>query len=185
VLAWEDVGDDGVLRVRRSLKATKAGVVRGDLKTDQSRRSLRMPRAVRGALKAWRAEQRTQRLACPSWEDSGLVFTDGFGRPLSRQKIQYTFRELCKAAAVTRPDGTPFQPREMRHTFTSLLSDAGVDIEVISDSLGHVNSHVTRTVYAHQIRDEISAAAQVWTPCSGWVPVHEHMLPAAASRPGQ
>ena len=87
---------------------------------------------------------------------------DGFGRPLSRQKIHGTgFRKLCKAAGITRPDGTPFQPRERPHTFASLLSDAGVDIEVISDSLGHVNSHVTRTVYAHQIRDEISAAAQV------------------------
>ena len=160
-LSWEDVGDDGVLRVRRSLHATRAGAVRGALKTESSRRSLRMPQAVIGALTAWRAEQLTQQLACPAWEGTGLVFTDGFGRPLSRQKIHYGFRKLCKAAGITRPDGTPFQPRELRHTFTSLLSDAGVDIEVISDSLGHVNSHVTRTVYAHQIRDEISAAAQV------------------------
>jgi integrase len=138
-----------------------ARAVRGALKTESSRRSLQMPQAVIGALTAWRAEQLTQQLACPAWEGSGLVFTDGFGRPLSRQKIHYGFRKLCQAAGIARPDGTPFQPRELRHTFTSLLSDAGVDIEVISDSLGHVNSHVTRTVYAHQIRDEISAAAQV------------------------
>jgi integrase len=156
-LAWEDVGDDGVLRVRRSLKAG----VRGELKTERSRRSLQMPQAVISALTAWRAEQLTQQLACPTWAGSGLVFTDGFGRPLNRQKIQYGFRKVCAAAGVARRDGTPFQPRELRHTATSLLSDAGVDIEQIADVLGHVNSNVTRTVYRHQIRDEISAAAEV------------------------
>jgi integrase len=164
-LSWDDVDlaadedvDAGVLRVRHSLSQNLRP---GRTKTESSRRTLTMPRAVNEALHAWRSEQMTQQLACPAWEGTGLVFTDGFGRPLSRQKIHYGFRKLCRAAGITRPDGQPFQPRELRHTYTSLLSDAGVDIEVISDSLGHVNSHVTRTVYAHQIRDEISAAAQV------------------------
>jgi integrase len=46
-----------------------------------------------------------------------------------------------------------------RHTFCSVLSDGGTDIEVIADAMGHANSNVTCTVYRHQLRDRISAAA--------------------------
>jgi integrase len=69
---------------------------------------------------------------------------------------------VCAAAGVTRPDGRSFSPRETRHPFVSVLSASGVDIERISDAVGHINSHITRTVYAHAITDQISDAARVW-----------------------
>jgi integrase len=156
-LAWEDVGDDGVLRVRRSLHESPAGLVRGGLKTETSKRSLGMPAAVTGALAAWRAEQLTWQLACPDWQGTGLVFTDGWGRPYSRQRANYEWKKACRAAGL----GDRWQLRELRHTFVSQLSHAGVDIEVIADAVGHRNSQVTRVVYRHQLAGRITAAAQV------------------------
>ncbi|MGB6570565.1 MAG: tyrosine-type recombinase/integrase, partial [Trebonia sp.] len=50
-------------------------------------------------------------------------------------------------------------PRELRHTFVSVLSDSGVDIEHIADAVGHVNSTITKTVYRHQIADKVTVAA--------------------------
>ena len=41
----------------------------------------------------------------------------------------------------------------------SVLSDAGIDIELIADATGHINSNVTRTVYRHQISDKVARAA--------------------------
>jgi integrase len=162
-LSWSDIGDDGVLHVRHSLHESPAGLVRGPTKTDDSRRSLQMPQAVIDALAAWRAEQMTQQLAAGQlWQGTGLVFTDGWGCAVGRQKIHHGFRGVCKAAGVTRPDGSLFQPRECRHTFVSVLSASGVDLEVISDAVGHINSGVTRSVYMHQITGKISEAAQVW-----------------------
>jgi integrase len=32
----------------------------------------------------------------------------------------------------------------------------------IADAVGHVNSHMTRTVYRHQVRDQDAAAATAW-----------------------
>jgi integrase len=156
-LAWEDVGDDGMLRVRRSLHEGPAGLVRGGLKTDTSKRSLKLPAAVADALTAWRAEQLTQQLACPDWQGTGLVFTDGWGRPYSRQRANYEWKKACRAAGI----GDRWQLRELRHTFVSQLSAAGVDIELIADAVGHRNSQVTRVVYRHQLGGKISAAAQV------------------------
>ena len=74
---------------------------------------------------------------------------------------------------VTAPMGTPAvqsacwfgpvtwsRPRELRHTFVSLLSDNGMAIEEISRLMGHSSSNVTETVYRHQIRPVITDGAE-------------------------
>ena len=86
------------------------------------------------------------------------MFITGWGDAVDRQRIHRGFRASCQAAGL----GDHWQPRELRHTFVSMLSAHGVDIEVISDAVGHINSGVTRSVYAHAITDQISSAAEVW-----------------------
>lgn len=49
----------------------------------------------------------------------------------------------------------------MRHSFVSLLSDAGVPVEDISRLVGHSGTSVTETVYRHQIRPVIRHGAEV------------------------
>jgi integrase len=161
--------------VRHSLHQTAAGLVPGPLKTDQSRRSLELPKEAAGALIAWGAEQAEQRLAAGRhWHDTGLIFTDGRGKAVDRYRVQRMFRRACKAAGITRPDGSDFQLRESRHTFVSVLSASGVGTERISKAVSHVNSTVTRTVYLHQITDKISDAARVWDRLRS---TREHRLP--------
>lgn len=60
------------------------------------------------------------------------------------------FSTLCGAPGSARTG----PPREQRHSFVSVLSNAGVDIEEIADAVGHINSTVTKAVYRHQIADE-------------------------------
>ena len=50
-------------------------------------------------------------------------------------------------------------PRELRHSFVSLLSDAGVPVEMISQLVGHRGTSVTEIVYRHQIRPVIQTGA--------------------------
>jgi len=47
------------------------------------------------------------------------------------------------------------------------MSQAGVDIEVIADHVGHVNSNVTRGVYRHVLADEMNTAALVFDKLYG------------------
>lgn len=147
-LRWENVDyDAGVLRVR------------GVLKTESSHRTIRMPAAVVAALQAWGAEQVTWAAAAgAAWRDTGLVFTSQLGCQRDRRQVASTFKAVCGAAGI----GRNWQPRETRHTFVSVLSDRGVDIEQISDAVGHINSHITKSTYRHQIRDEVQAAAVTW-----------------------
>jgi integrase len=52
-------------------------------------------------------------------------------------------------------------PRELRHSFVSLLSDAGVPIESIAQLVGHRSTIVTETVYRKQLRPVLTGGAQV------------------------
>jgi integrase len=167
-LRWEDI-DAGVdlLRVRQALHrggAGRDGLTLGELKTPQSRRTLRMPAPVRSALAALRREQAADRRRLGEfYATSGLVFADNAGRPAWPQAVGHTFKNLCEEAGL----GRDWQLRELRHTFVSQMSQAGVDLETIADHVGRVNSNVTRVVYRHQLADQIGTAAEVFDKLYG------------------
>lgn len=115
-----------------------------------------MPLAVRAALTALRKEQAADRLRLGEHylDRHDLVFRDDAGRPMSRQRVHLGFKRTCEGAGI----GRDWQPKETRHTFVSIASDAGTSIEDIADAVGHVNSGVTRAVYRHQIADTVTRA---------------------------
>jgi integrase len=51
--------------------------------------------------------------------------------------------------------------RELRHSFVSVLSDAGVPVEQISQLVGHSRTTVTELVYRHQLRPLLQTGATV------------------------
>jgi integrase len=136
-------------------RADRAG---GDTKTPTSRRGLRLPelavRALRALLES-QAEER--RYAGVRWQETGLVFTTATGTPLGARSVRRMFKDICERAAV----GGDWAPRDMRHTFVSLLSDDGMAIEKISRLVGHTSSHVTETVYRQQLRPVLQDGAEV------------------------
>ena len=56
--------------------------------------------------------------------------------------------------------GGPWTPRELRHTFVSVLSDDGMPIELISQLAGHSETATTEAVYRHQIRPVVLYGAE-------------------------
>jgi len=71
-------------------------------------------------------------------------------------------RDFRRARALV-PDLDPsmWTPRELRHSFLSVLSDAGVSQEQISQLVGHSGTTVTELVYQHQLRPVIQTGATV------------------------
>ncbi|MGH3231880.1 MAG: hypothetical protein ACRDOH_01105 [Streptosporangiaceae bacterium] len=51
------------------------------------------------------------------------------------------FQDVCERAG----SGRDWAPRDLRHTFVSLLSGDGMAIERIARLVGHASSHVTET----------------------------------------
>ena len=91
------------------------------------------------------------------WQETGLVFTTAAGTPLDARSIRRMFKDICERAGV----GEDWAPRDMRHTFVSLLSDDGMAIEKISRLVGHTSSHVTETVYRQELRPVLQDGAEV------------------------
>ncbi|MFI6708503.1 tyrosine-type recombinase/integrase [Nonomuraea sp. NPDC050478] len=90
------------------------------------------------------------------WQDTDLVFCTRTGTPVTAHNVRRDFRKVVVTAGLTE---RKWSPRELRHSFVSVLSDSGVPIEDISRLVGHSNTVVTETVYRHQIRPVIMQGA--------------------------
>jgi integrase len=150
-LTWAEVDlDAGTVAVYRSVRA------KGDTKTRSSRRVLKLPEQAVAALHEHRTRQAAERLrAGDSWQDHDLVFCRQDGTPLDRWQVRREFAVITKAAGL----GEEWAPRELRHSFVSILSASGVRIEDISDLVGHSGTSVTETVYRHEIRPALTTGA--------------------------
>lgn len=134
--------------------------VGGDTKTRRSRRTLALPARCVEALRKQRAQQAADKLAAgDSWEETGLVFTTSSGRAMDASNVRRDFRRALGLV----PDLNPgeWTPRELRHSFVSVLSDAGVPLEEISRLVGHSGTTVTELVYRHQLKPVLQTGATV------------------------
>jgi integrase len=78
------------------------------------------------------------------------------GTPLDAADVRRSFRAVAKQAGLVSRDWTP---RELRHSFVSLLSNSGVPIEDISRLVGHVSTAVTEKVYRKELRPVLTRGA--------------------------
>jgi site-specific recombinase XerD len=86
-----------------------------------------------------------------------LVFPSRVGTPLSANNVIRAFRTATEKAGL----GRGWAPREMRHTFVSVLSANGVPIESIALLAGHDRTSTTELVYRHEIRPALTQGAEV------------------------
>ncbi|MER6171145.1 site-specific integrase [Streptosporangium sp. NPDC001681] len=154
-LTWSHVDLDGTPPSIMVWRSVREG---GDTKTRKSRRTLAMPRRCVDALKLHRERQDVARKAAgTSWQDNDLVFASKVGTELDSHNVRRSFRAVFKKAGLNEEEWTP---REMRHSFVSLLSDSGIPLENISRLVGHRNTSVTETVYRKQLRPMLLEGAE-------------------------
>jgi integrase len=137
-------------------RSVRAG---GDTKTRKSRRTLELPQRCADALLLHRERQDQIRARCGAkWHDNDLVFASRVGTALDAGNVRRAFRKITAAAGL---DPTEWTPRELRHSFVSLLSDAGVPVEKIARLVGHTGTATTELVYRKQIRPVVTGGAEV------------------------
>jgi integrase len=122
----------GVVLVRQQLR--EDGTVDEALKTERSRRDVKMFDPVRSALASIAPQNRLR---------SKFVFANSAGEPLNeRTQGDHPWRR-----ALTRA-GIPHRPLyTLRHTYTSLMLSAGKPAQWVAHQLGHVGIKKVDEVY--------------------------------------
>jgi integrase len=97
------------------------------------------------ALKTWRTHQAEERLLLgPGYKERDLVFCHPDGRPYHPDRFSREFDRRVQRHGVPR-----IRLHDLRHTWATLALQAGVDVKVVSERLGHSTATITRDVYQH------------------------------------
>lgn len=156
-LRWDRVRLDADVPHVEVWRSARAG---GDTKTLRSRRTLALPRLVVDVLREQRDRQPSGR---------SLVFGTSRDTVRDAANVRRDFRAALDRVRGMEPwadDGgtthrpaDAWTPRELRHSFVSLMSEANVPLEEISRLVGHSGTQVTELVYRHELRPVLAVGA--------------------------
>jgi integrase len=171
-LQWPDLDlAGGWMSVRWGLETIGKTRHLVELKSDESRRRLRLPAVVRRGFERHKVAQAERRLlAGAAWQKSDFVFTTRTGRPydatLVTRDLKTFMRKVwtgddskcvhsrapeseCLDCGATRIPVISFHG--LRHSCASLLLADGVPVRDVSELLGHSDIRLTLDTYAHVI----------------------------------
>jgi len=129
-------------------------------------------------LRAHKKSQAAERFAAGAeWSDEGLVFCTRTGSALDAANVRREFRVVCKAAGI----GDQWTPRELRHSFVSLMSSTGVPVEKIARIAGHSSTRTTEVVYRRELRPILATGAEAMDRLFN--PARPNLLGDGSSKP--
>ena len=69
-------------------------------------------------------------------------------------------RSPAKEAGLEAAEGSAITPHQLRHAFATILFDAGIDVKVAQELLGHSSIQVTRDIYTHIRKSRMESTAE-------------------------
>lgn len=141
-----DVHDDGLgVNITQTVLEVNGEVVLDTPKTASGKRQARLDPDTAKLIPAERIRRNREKLAAgEAYTDHGLLFAQEDGTPLRPGSVSYYFRKLAAEA------GLPIiRLHDGRHTAATLALEAGLDIKVVSERLGHSTTRITQDLYTH------------------------------------
>jgi integrase len=126
---------------------TGHGLVYREPKTEDGRRTLRLPARLVAALRWHLTRLEAERKAMEGkWQqDCPYIFVSARkGGPLNTQALWASFQRAAKQIGL---EG--FRPHDLRHSAASFLHAEGVPIKNISKGMGHASTSITLDTYTH------------------------------------
>jgi integrase len=139
-LKWSDL-EGNKLFIQRTASLLDERLVFGPPKTERGKRDLYLPRDVMEKLEHLKYLQ-TVELSMIGKRPEFMFCTDK-GTPLYPNNLRRAYRRMVTKAGLSK-----VRVHDLRHTFTTLARDAGLDLEVVAQVLGQ-DPRVTLTVYSH------------------------------------
>lgn len=145
-LKWQDIDlDNYIITVKQALlrvkdKETKKSELKLDpVKTKKSNRTVPFPEELAVALKKYKIKQVQEKLkAGPMYQDQNLVFCTTLGTFIEPRNFNRTFSRIIKNVDIK-----DFSLHGLRHTYTTRLSEIGINVKIRQELLGHESSNTT------------------------------------------
>ncbi|WP_406321081.1 tyrosine-type recombinase/integrase [Streptomyces sp. NBC_00519] len=133
----------GTLTIATQLVQDGWEVIENAPKTDSGERVVDLDEYTVEALDDQAARQEAERLTFgEAWIDSGRLFTMPGGSFIHPGWLTDYFERLVELSGLP-----PIRLHDLRHVAASLMLAAGVDIKIVSETLGHSESRITRDIY--------------------------------------
>lgn len=134
--------DTEYIHVRKSYSEAFA---MGETKTDASNRDVFIQPELATVIRKIRTCMKKQALL-HRYEDQGYFMSGIDGGRVGYAAYCKYLKDIAQKVVPNKQ----VTPHTLRHTMTSLFSEAGVPLDIISRRLGHENSAITRNIYLHQ-----------------------------------
>lgn len=116
-------------------------------KTDDSYRSVRLSEPVIEALQAWQAYLKAERYGCWLVRPDSFVFTNRKTRkPYTYTGFRAVYYHFLERSGLKEYH---LNLHSYRHTFATMLVEAGMNPKVVQSQLGHTSVNTTLGVYTH------------------------------------
>jgi len=151
-LKWADIDfGRGYLIVSHNLITTRGnGLVIDTAKTKTSNRKILLTSKTIEILQKWEMwqEQYSEKWGGIYTNEHNLVVSNSYGSPVS---ITNFSKRYFKKMLVTAGISKDIRFHALRHTHATQLLQAGVNVKVVSERLGHSSTSVTMDIYAHSL----------------------------------
>ncbi|AGP56797.1 tyrosine-type recombinase/integrase [Streptomyces rapamycinicus] len=118
-------------------------VIESAPKTDSGERVISIDEYTDEVLEAHRTKQAAERCQWgPAWIETGRMFTQDDGDRIHPGWLTDQFEKLVELSGLP-----PIRLHDLRHVAASLMLAAGVDVKIVSETLGHSDSRITRDIY--------------------------------------
>lgn len=127
-------------------------------KTEAGIRQIPMIDSVKEAFGMEKEYQELLGIKCTSIIDgySDFIFVNRYGHPQQQSTLNKAIRRIirdCNDAELLKDENAKvllphFSCHSLRHTFTTRMCEAGINIKVIQDTLGHKDISTTMNIYA-------------------------------------
>lgn len=109
-------------------------------------------------LRSLQKSQFAERLLVGSlWVESGHIFTDELGKPISSGLPSRAFQRYRKLLNLREQ-----RFHDCRHFHATQLLRSGLPLHVVAQRLGHKDAMVTATIYAHVTSDQAENASVIF-----------------------
>ncbi|MEK5394306.1 site-specific integrase [Paenibacillus sp. FSL K6-2859] len=145
-LRWKYVDlDKRLLQIKEVRTSAGANVVTKKPKSEKSERTLFIPDELLAVLQKCRDRQDELKVILEgNYDSSDYVFAHDNGKPYRVNSVTEMF-----GAFLVKYQLPKLRLHDLRHTFSSILYEYGVDLKAISEALGHSDIGTTNKIYTH------------------------------------